>query len=63
VDGAKEQWALENRKTAAAVPTWNDLVGPLKYIKEQPACPAGGTYTINAMAQRPTCSVPGHELP
>ena len=27
-----------------------------------PICPAGGTYTYNAMGADPECSVPGHAL-
>ena len=62
IDGAKQQWALENRKTAAAVPTAQDLA---PYFKDGvlPACPAGGQYTINALNAAPACSIPGHALP
>lgn len=63
IDGAKEQWALENRKTMNDTPTMADLVGPGKYIRATPTCPDGGTYTINSMSKRPRCSCPGHELP
>jgi hypothetical protein len=28
-----------------------------------PTCPAGGTYTINAVKVVPACSIPGHVLP
>lgn len=62
IDGAKQQWALENNKTAGAVPTSQDI---LAYLPNQtvPVCPAGGQYTLNAAGQSPTCSIPGHELP
>jgi hypothetical protein len=60
IDAAKQQWALEKGKPATAVPTWDDIQ---PYIGQIPHCPAGGTYTINAVGERPTCSVPGHELP
>ncbi len=62
IDAAKQEWALEKNKTPTDVPTWNDLApylrGPVPL-----KCPAGGTYTINAVNQPPTCSVPGHQLP
>ncbi len=62
IDAAKQQWALENDKTASAVPTAQDL---LPYFPDNlfPACPAGGIYTLNAVGTPPTCSVPGHVLP
>ena len=60
IDAAKQQWALEKGKQATDVPTWDDLK---PYLGRIPHCPAGGTYTINAVGQPPQCSVPGHVLP
>ena len=60
IDGAKQQWALEKGKPATAVPTWDDLK---PYLGRIPHCPAGGTYTINAVDEPPQCSIPGHVLP
>jgi len=62
IDAAKQQWALEKNKADAAVPTASDL---LPYLKDGtfPACPDGGTYSINAVGEPPTCSLPGHALP
>ena len=62
IDGAKQTWALQNNKTPDAVPTPQDLVA---YFPNQffPQCPAGGNYIINAVSNRPTCSVAGHALP
>jgi hypothetical protein len=62
IDAAKQQWALENGKTADAIPTEQDL---LPYFKDGvfPVCPSGGIYTINAVGLAPTCSIPGHALP
>jgi hypothetical protein len=65
IDGAKQQWALEHNKTANAIPTPQDILpylaaGPNPTL---PVCPAGGQYTLNAVGQPPTCSIPGHELP
>ncbi len=62
LDGAKQQWALENNKTAEAVPTAQDIA---PYLKDQaiPVCPASGKYTLNSVATVPTCSIAGHALP
>lgn len=62
IDGAKEQWALENKKTSTDTPTWGDLVGPNAFIRTQPQCPQGGTYTLGNMSTKPRCSVPAHAL-
>jgi len=62
IDAAKQQWALENDKTADAIPPAQDL---LPYFTGGifPVCPSGGGYTINAVGVPPTCSIPGHVLP
>jgi prepilin-type N-terminal cleavage/methylation domain-containing protein len=60
IDGAKTNWALEAKKTGTDVPTDGDLFGPTLYVKEKPTCPANGTYTLNAVDQKPTCSIPDH---
>ncbi len=62
LDGAKQQWALENRKTEQDVPTEKDVVA---YLKDSalPKCPAGGAYSIKAVNADPTCSIPSHALP
>lgn len=61
IDGAKQQWALENQKTADAQPTLQDLT---PYLKDGvfPACPAAGKYVINTVGVVPTCSAAGHAL-
>jgi hypothetical protein len=62
ISAAKTAWALDNNKTIDAVPTARDL---LPYLPGGvfPVCPAGGTYSINAVGELPTCSIPGHVLP
>jgi hypothetical protein len=59
---AKTQWALDKQKSTSDVPTVQDLQ---PYFKDGilPVCPDGGTYSINAVGEAPTCSVPGHVLP
>ena len=58
IDGAKEQWALEHKKVASDTPTDSDLIGPNRYIKVKPTCPAGGKYSYNNMATKPSCNAP-----
>jgi hypothetical protein len=72
LDGAKEQWALEFKKPMGTVATMRDLITPggaqpgQGYLKREPVCPSGGTYTFNAVGTNPTCSLgaaQGHVLP
>ncbi len=63
IDGAKEQWQLEQKKSDTDTPTWDDLIGSDKYLKLKPACPNSGTYTLGNMKTKVTCSVPGDTLP
>jgi prepilin-type N-terminal cleavage/methylation domain-containing protein len=65
IDGAKEQWALTtNAGPSAAAPLMATLT---TYLKSQPVCPSGGSYSINAMGVTPTCGTAGgpfsHTLP
>jgi len=66
IDGAKQQWALENRQVDTATPTSDDVK---VYLKNNafPTCPGNGTYTVNAVNTDPTCSLSGgttlHVLP
>jgi len=62
IEGAKGVWALEMRKTDADVPTDADLFGLDKPIRDKPFCPAGGTYNLGAVAEKPTCTIPDHTL-
>ena len=62
IDGAKEQWALETKKSAGAASTASEVDA---YIKGgAPQCPAGGTYTYQAVDTNPSCSLSasGHSL-
>ena len=62
LDGAKEQWALENKKVSG---TFVNAVEIQPYLKGNviPACPAGGIYALNPVGAAPVCSIPGHALP
>lgn len=59
IDGAKEQWALENRASAGGTVTEAGATGVNSYIKGEarPICPAGGSYTYGAVGADPGCSL------
>ena len=62
LDGATQQWALENKKAGPDVPV---MSGVVKYLKGEklPDCPRGGVYSLGkTVAKEPTCSCPGHTL-
>jgi prepilin-type N-terminal cleavage/methylation domain-containing protein len=63
IDQAKEQWAMDNRKNAGDACAFSDIVGANAYIKSEPSCPSGGTYTVAAIGTNPTCNISGHALP
>ena len=62
LDGAKQQWALENKQSDTSTPANADVQN---YIKNNafPTCPAGGTYTVGVVSTDPTCTRPLHVLP
>src|SRR5215813_13614943 len=71
IDGAIQQYALENKK-AATDPVGETDVTP--YLKNSLACPAGGvdfptSYSVTDCQTQPTCISPGgkaangHQLP
>jgi len=63
IDEAKQTWAAEHKKEATDKPTVQDLDAYLKRHFSALKCPAGGTYMINAVGEKPTCSIPNHQLP
>jgi hypothetical protein len=60
IDGAIEQWALENRKPKGEFVVADDLK---PYLTSLPKCPDGGTYTFVTVGERPTCSIREHNTP
>ncbi len=71
LDGAIQQYALENKQAAGAVVTLNDCT---PYLKNSVVCPSGGiaitdSYTVKDCSTQPVCQkVPGpgvgaHVLP
>lgn len=62
IDGAIQQWALENKQPADALVVAKQIEPYLPGTK-LPVCPSGGVYTIATVSAAPTCSIPGHALP
>ncbi len=62
IDGAKNTWALEQKKVNTDTPGDSDLFGATLYIREKPACPANGTYALGAVSAKPTCTISGHTI-
>ena len=62
IDHAKQIWATANNKAETDTPAEQDLA-PYLRNGNMPVCPCGGTYKINAVGEKPTCSVSGHEMP
>lgn len=57
--GAKERWAMDNQASASSSPTMAQIAVPGVYIRTVPECPSGGTYTVGALDEVPTCSLGG----
>jgi prepilin-type N-terminal cleavage/methylation domain-containing protein len=67
IDGAIQQWAMENKKDATITVGYTDIKD---YLKNSVLCPAGGTtfalsYTLATVGDKPACKkVPDtHVLP
>jgi prepilin-type N-terminal cleavage/methylation domain-containing protein len=67
IDGAVQQWALENKQAPTATVDKTDV---FPYLKSSVICPAGGTtftdsYALTTVAAKPTCLKDGtnHVLP
>jgi prepilin-type N-terminal cleavage/methylation domain-containing protein len=52
LDGAKDQWAIENKAATGDSCAQGDIS---PYLKKWPECPAGGSYTIGVIGTDPTC--------
>src|SRR5947199_7579188 len=57
MDGAKASWALEQKKNNSDTPVDSDLFGATVYIRDKPACPGGGTYSLNQVDTKVSCSI------
>lgn len=60
IEGAKYNWAMEQRNDHQAMPRDTDLFGANGYIRVRPDCPMGGFYWFGPVKESPRCSVPGH---
>ena len=71
IDGAKQQWAIEQKKAPTDTPPDTDVQA---YLKNIPVCPSGGSaladsYSINSVSENPSCLLMGsdgttpHQLP
>ena len=66
IDGAIQQWALENKQGPASKVAFTDISA---YLKNAVICPAGGTtfgdsYTVVDVSTKPVCQkVPGPVTP
>ncbi len=66
LDGAKQQWALENRKVASTVPVASDIAPYLgRGTGTIPSCPVdvlasfSTSYSLNQVDTPPTCLIAG----
>ncbi|HEV8541465.1 MAG TPA: type II secretion system protein [Verrucomicrobiae bacterium] len=63
IDGAKEQWALENKRKQGDPCAASDIDS---YIKggTPTVCPGGGTYNVQPVGTSPDCSLAaqGHTI-
>lgn len=67
IDGAMEQWAMDNNISEGSVPSPSQEDSIYNYIDGgKPVCPSSGEYTLHAVNSRPqvTCSREdeGHKL-
>ena len=67
IDGAIQEWALEQKKDTTATVAETDVT---PYLKNAVICPSGGTafansYTMNTVANQPSClkQPSTHKLP
>lgn len=69
IDGAKEQYAIEFKLSNGSEMTMEWLVTPngcssgAGFLKREPECPSGGSYTIMNVGIDPTCSIGANNSP
>jgi type II secretory pathway pseudopilin PulG len=74
IEGSKQQWALENKKTGGDLPVQTDLEPYLVRGSSgrMPVCPSAGSsatfvtsYSVNAVTNAPACQIAAasHILP
>jgi hypothetical protein len=59
IDIGKRNWGLEYHKAGNEAPTWDDLIGERRLLRQVPVCPKRGTYIIGRLDELPRCSYHG----
>lgn len=60
IDGAKQQWALENKIAPTVTPNYTDISG---FLKNSVLCPGDSkmtfatSYTMHTVSEKPTCQI------
>jgi hypothetical protein len=63
IESAKEEFAAKYHLPAGAPLPEGCLWAKGSYIRSEPECPSGGTYTVGVLGELPKCSVGGkHSL-
>ncbi len=68
IDGAKQQWGMDQNKGDTDTPTFAMLVNTTSlnssYLRSTPTCRANGSYTVGDLVTTPSCSksADGHAL-
>ena len=60
IDGAKQQWALENHKTLEDAPSMEELLVYVKCpsgLSAYPRCDSGGIYIVERVDKSPRCTL------
>ena len=59
IDGAKEQWALENQKPGSTSVALDNLIGSDggAYLKYRVECPSNGVYVLGTITEQTNCSI------
>jgi RNA polymerase sigma factor (sigma-70 family) len=63
IDGAIQQYALENKLSEHDTVTAEQILPYLKDPEVALRCPSGGAYTFGPVSNLPLCSIPGHAIP
>lgn len=53
MDGATQQWALENGKTSTDKPSWEQIAGETLYLRYLPIDPEGGVFELRQLKDAP----------
>jgi prepilin-type N-terminal cleavage/methylation domain-containing protein len=56
IDTCKRMWALESKAGDTNAPADSELFGLGKFMSEKPKCPGNGTYTLNAVNLKVSCT-------